>query len=123
MIETLITIGIVALFSVLAWAVNAGAETMIWGGIAIVGVGFVYGIPTAIVYHWMLYRSLVRAERLPDRWWLAPTSHHGLIPTEDRAGVFLWGAIGGTGFLVIVLGILITAVGLWRTLVVPSMAA
>ena len=122
MIETLITIGIVALFSVLAWAVNAGAETMNWGGIAIVGIGFVYGIPTAIVYHWMLYRSLVRADRLPDRWWLAPTSHHRLIPAEDRAGVFLWGAIGGTGFLVIVLGILVTAVGLWRTLVVPTAA-
>lgn len=65
MIETLLSIGFVFLFSVLAWAVNANAETMIRGG---VGLGFAYGIPPAIVYHWMLYRSLLRAEQLTHRW-------------------------------------------------------
>ena len=32
---------------------------MIWGGIGLAAVGFAYGIPSAIVYHWMLYRSLL----------------------------------------------------------------
>ena len=118
MFETLLSLGFVILFSVLAWAVNADSEAMIWGGIGLVAIGFAYGIPTAIVYHWMLYRSLLRADRLPHRWWISPTAHHGLVPRADRRFVFVWGAIGGTGFLVIVLGILVTGIGLWRTLAV-----
>jgi hypothetical protein len=116
-VESLISLGFILLFCVVGWAANAGAEMMIWGGVGLAAFGFAYGIPTAIVYHWKLYRSLVRAERLPDRWWLSPTSHHDRIPPEDRARVYLWGAIGGTGFLVIVLGIIVTSIGLWRTLV------
>ena len=115
-IETLISVGLIVLFCVIGWAANAGGEAMIWGGIALAAMGFAYGIPTAMVYHWLLYRALVRADRLPDRWWLSPTSHHERIPREERAGVFVWGAIGGTGFGVIVLGILVTSIGLWRTL-------
>lgn len=116
MVESLISLGLVILFCVVGWAVNAGAESMIWGGVGLAALGFAYGIPTAIVYHWLLYRSLVRCDRLPARWWLSPTSHHDLIPRDERAGVFIWGALGGTGFGVIVLGILITSIGLWRTL-------
>lgn len=116
MLEALISLGIVILFSVLAWAANAGAEAMVWGGVAISAIGFAYGLPASIVYHWMLYRSLVRADRLPDRWWLSPTSHHTLIPRDERARIYTWGAIGGSGFMVIVLGILVTGVGLWRLL-------
>ena len=84
--------------------------------LSVAAVGFAYGIPTAVVYHWRLYRSLVRADRLPERWWLSPTAHHDRVPRAERSGVFFWGAIGGSGFLVIVLGIILTSVGLWRTL-------
>ncbi len=116
MLEALISLGLFLLFCLVAFAANADGETLLWGGVALSAIGFAYGIPTAIVYHWMLYRSLVRADRLPDRWWLSPTSHHGLIPRDERRGVYVWGAIGGTGFGVIVLGILVTGVGLWRLL-------
>ena len=116
MVETLISLGIVVLFCIVGWAFQAGTEAMIWGGIGLSAIGFAYGIPTAIVYHWTLYRSLVRADRLPVRWWLSPTSHHGRLPHDDRRHVFVWGAIGGSGFLVIVLGILVTSIGLWRML-------
>ena len=119
MVESLISLGIVLLFCGVGWGVNAAAESMIWGGIALAVLGFAYGIPTALVYHWLLYRSLARVDRLPDRWWLSPTSHHDLVPREDRSAVFVWGVVGGTGFVVIVLGILVTSIGLWRTLVSP----
>ena len=118
MIETLLSIGFVILFSVLAWAVNPDAESMIWGGVGLVGIGFAYGIPAAIVYHWTLYRSLLRAERLPHRWWISPTAYHGLVPRADRRSVCTWGAIVGSSFLVIVLGIPLTSIGLWQMLVV-----
>lgn len=116
MFETWIALGFVVLFAVVAWGANAGPEAMISGGVALAALGFGYGIPAAIVYHWRLHRSLSRAGRLPERWWLSPTSHHDLIPPGDRRFVLVWGAIGGSGFLVIVLGIIVITVGLWRML-------
>ena len=116
MYETLIAFAFVVLFGVVGWGAQVGAEATITGGLALSAIGFGYGIPTAIVYHWRLHQSLSRAGRLPERWWLSPTSHHGLIPSADRRRVLVWGAIGGSGFLVIVLGILVTTVGFWRLL-------
>ncbi|MBK7950783.1 MAG: hypothetical protein IPK00_19005 [Deltaproteobacteria bacterium] len=114
MFETLIGLGIVTLFCVLAWAAKASAEALLVGGLGLAALGFAYGIPTALVYHWLLHRSLTRAGRLPERWWLSPTAHHEKLPIEDRPRVLLWAAIGGSGFLVVVLGILLTSLGLWR---------
>ena len=116
MIESLIVVGLVTLFCVAGWATMASAESLLQVGIGLAAIGFAYGIPTAIVYHWRLYRSLSRAGRLPPRWWHQPTALHDRIPGADRAGVLFWGAIGGSGFLVIVLGIVLTAAGVWRTL-------
>lgn len=114
MFETLISLGVVAAFCVLAWAANASAEALILGGFGLAALGFAYGIPAAIVYHWLLHRSLVRHGRLPPRWWLSPTSHHGLVPPAEQPRVLVWAGIGGSGFLVIVLGIVLTSLGLWR---------
>jgi hypothetical protein len=114
--EMLISLGIVVLFCVIGWSIQAGTEAMIYGGLALAASGLVYGIPTAIVYHWALHRSLVRVDRLPNRWWLAPTALHGLIPSADRRLILTWGAIGGSGFLVTVLGFIVTSIGLWRML-------
>ena len=114
MIEALISLGLVLLFSLAGWAFVASGESLIWGGMGLAAIGFAYGIPAAIVYHWRLYRSLKKSDRLPARWWLQPTALHDSIPRDDRFGVLFWGAIGGSGFLVIVLGIILTVIGLWR---------
>lgn len=116
MFEALISLGLVVFFCVIGWAFGASADSLIWGGIGLAVLGFAYGIPTAIVYHWRLRRSLLRCGRLPVRWWLNPTAHHDLIPRDEQTGVLIWGALGGSGFLVIVLGIVLTSIGLWRTL-------
>jgi len=114
--ESLITLGLVLFFCIIAWALSGSADSLIWGGIALATLGFAYGIPAAIVYHWRLHRSLVRCGRLPARWWLHPTTLHDLIPRGEQTGVLFWGALGGSGFVVIVIGILLTSIGLWRTL-------
>lgn len=116
LLESLISLTLVGLFFLFGWAVQAPAETLILAGIGFAAFGFLYGIPTAIVYHWRLYRSLLACDRLPARWWLQPTALHDRIPSADRVRVLLWGAIGGSGFVLIVIGILLTSVGLWRTL-------
>lgn len=115
MLESLIAIGILTLFVLIGIAASAAGETMLWAGIAIAAFGFAYGIPAAIVYHWRLYRSLLRVNRLPKRWWLAPTKLHDQIPGPDRRVVLRWAMLGGSGFVVIVLGIILTSAGLWRT--------
>ncbi len=114
MFESLISLGLLILFCVIGWALGASSEALLSGGIGLAAIGFAYGIPTAIVYHWRLRQSLLRCGRLPERWWLQPTSHHDLIPDDERGSVLVWGAIGGSGFLVIVLGIILTSLGLWR---------
>lgn len=114
MFETLIGLGIVGLFCVLAFAARASAEALILSGLGLAAIGFAYGIPTALVYHWLLRRALVRHDRLPARWWVSPTSHHHRIPPQERRRVLRWAAIGGSGFVVIVVGILLTSLGLWR---------
>jgi hypothetical protein len=114
--ESLISLGLVVLFCVVAWAFSASAESLLWGGIGLAGFGFAYGIPAAIVYHWRLRQSLLRGGRLPVRWWLRATAHHDLIPRGEQTGVLVWGAVGGSSFLIIVLGIILTSIGLWRTL-------
>lgn len=116
MVEILLSAMLVGLFFLMGWAAQAPAETLLFTGMAFAALGFAYGIPTAIVYHWRLFKSLRACDRLPARWWLQPTSLHGQIPAADRAGVFVWGAIGGSGFGVIVIGIVLTSMGLWRTL-------
>ncbi len=115
-LETLMGLGLIVLFSVVGWALGAAAEPLIRSGMGLAALGFLVGIPTAIVYHWRLYDALARCDRLPTRWWLSPTSHHGLIPPADRRQVLAWGAIGGAGFVAVVLGIGLTTLGLWKLL-------
>ena len=116
MFESLISLGFLVLFCIIGWALGASASSLVWGGIGLAALGFAYGIPAAIVYHWRLRRSLLRQGRLPARWWLQPTSHHDLIPRDEQTSVLLWGAVGGSGFLVVLVGIILTSIGLWRTL-------
>ncbi len=117
MFESLISLGLVLLFCIIGFALGASPDSLIWGGIGLASLGFAYGIPAAIVYHWRLRQSLLRCGRLRVRWWLQPTALHDLIPREEQTGVLVWGALGGSGFLLIVLGIILTSIGLWRTLV------
>jgi hypothetical protein len=112
--ETLIGVAIFVLFCVLAWAAKASAEALLVGGLGLAALGFAYGIPTALVYHWLLHRALSRDGRLPQRWWISPTAHHHLLEPNERPRVLVWAAIGGSGFIVIVLGIVLTSLGLWR---------
>lgn len=114
MFETAIGLGIVALFCLVGWAASASTEALLVGGLSLAALGFAYGIPAAIVYHALLHRALSRAGRLPRRWWISPTSHHDLVPASERRRVLVWAALGGTGFGVILLGILLAFVALWR---------
>lgn len=78
--------------------------------------GLAFGIPTGALYHLELRRSLLTCERLPARWWIAPTALHGEIPAEDRARVLGWCYAGAAGFGVTLLGCALVALAVWRGL-------
>ncbi len=116
MLESMIVAGVVGLLTLAAWATGADPESLIRNGLRTSTAGFAFGIPTAIVYHWRLRASLLRARRLPRRWWISPTRHHELIPIGERRGVLFWGTLGGVGFAVILVGLGLTSAGVWRLL-------
>lgn len=95
-------------------AMNLNPEMLLFGGLWIVAAGFALGLPMGAVYHYSLYRSLRRADALPARWWLRPTALHDRIPRGDRFHVLAWCYAGAAGFLLILLGIAITASGALR---------
>jgi hypothetical protein len=112
--EAGIVVGLTGLLWLLQWAANADPELLIWTGLSLVAVGFAFGLPMGAVYHVALYRALRRVDALPRQWWLRPTSLHDRIPACDRGWVLGWCYAGALGFLVILVGIPISAAGAWR---------
>jgi len=91
-------------------------ETVLLGGLWLVAGGLAFGVPTGLGYHVALRRSLLRIGALPARWWLQPTSLHGLIPDADRRHVLGWCYAGAAGFFVTIAGCAAVAIGAWRSL-------
>jgi hypothetical protein len=105
-------VGVVVLFGAIVALVSAEG-LMLVGGI-FVAVGFVGGVPAAFIYHLKLFRALRRNGDVPKRWWLAPMKHHEAAGDEARDS-FAWAwRMGAVGFVVIVLGCFLVAVGLWK---------
>lgn len=89
-------------------------EGLIFGGALLTALGFVVGVPAAFVYHAKLYAALKRAGVVPARWWISPMKHHEAAGERAEEG-FAWAfRLGAAGFVVIVLGCLLAAIGLWK---------
>jgi hypothetical protein len=87
-----------------AWAwTSLSLEVLLAAGLWAVAVGLGLGLPTGLVYHLALRRSLAAEGRLPPRWWLRPIALHPLLPDRDHAHVLFWcrvaGGFGGIAFL------------------------
>lgn len=91
------------LLTKLAW------DLMLIGGLGLLVLGLVVGIPTGVVYHVLLHRAC--GARLPARWWIHPTEHHDLIPAERRRAVLAWCYTGAAGCGVALLGCGLIALG------------
>lgn len=83
------------------------------GGIGLLVAGFGLGIPTAVVYHVLLYRALDQAAGgVPKGWIWDPIGMHHLVPPLRRRAVVGWAIAGGAGFVLVVLGILLLGAAL-----------
>ena len=108
-----------ALFVLISLVVAAmGAAAMVpWrdlfaGGVWLVIFGFALGLPTGIVYHVQLYRKLRAHQPLPKTWILRPIPLNERLRPEDRGAVLPWCYIGGLGFGIIVLGLVVLFLGM-----------
>jgi hypothetical protein len=98
-----------------AWAALA-PDALLVAGLGLVAAGLGFGLPTGLLYHLALRRSLVRVGLLPARWWLHPIALHPLVPPADAFRVALWCRLGALGCAVAFLGCGVFGLGALRAL-------
>ena len=89
----------------------ASWETLYYGGIWVTLVGFVVGVPTGFIYHVKLYQVLNPRGELPPGWYWRPLQFNACLLSDERPSVMSWCYVGGLGFVVICVGLLMMGVG------------
>ena len=95
-----------ALLSWLPWE-----STLDWGWWT-TAAGMILGVPTGVVYHIQLYRALSRRAALPEGWIWRPIQLNAVLTSDERRWVMPWCVVGGFGFLLVAVGLvmIITAI-------------
>jgi hypothetical protein len=116
MIETFLALALLgglvggaALFALVPW------EMLFGGGIILVGVGMLVGVPAGFMYHVVLYRTLRPRAPLPRWWLLHPFGLHDRLSSDEKRPVMFWARLGAAGFVVAMLGCVMFGVGAWRS--------
>ena len=86
-------------------------ESLYYGGIWVTVAGFVVGVPTGFMYHVRLYQALHPKGELPKGWYWRPIRYNSRLLREERRGVMSWCYVGGLGFVVICVGLLMMGAG------------
>ncbi len=88
---------------------------LVVASLALVALGSVVGLPCGVWYHVVLRRELLQRGDLPKGWLWQPTHQHRLLDAAARARVQRWFALGGAGFVLIVVGALlgVLALAVW----------
>jgi hypothetical protein len=121
MLEAALVLGSIAALSCGVWAWTAVATgALLATGLWLVVAGLGFGLPTGLLYHVELRRSLLALGRLPERWWLHPIALHPLLPPEDTFRVMAWCRLGAFGCAVAFVGCAVFALGAFRMLLVPG---
>ena len=117
MLEAGLSIGAIAALSVGVWAWSAVTlDALLATGFWMVAAGLGFGLPTGLLYHVELRRSLAALGSLPRHWWLRPIALHPLLPSEDRFRVLGWCRLGAFGCAVAFLGCGVFGLGAFRML-------
>ena len=86
-------------------------ESLYYVGIWVTVAGFVLGVPTGFIYHVRLYQVLAPRGELPSGWYWRPIRFNARLRPEERTGVMAWCYVGGFGFVVICVGLLMMGAG------------
>ena len=116
MLETLLVLGLLAALVVGGVvAVVVSWQALVVGGLVLVGIGSVLGIPTGVWYHVALYRCLAPRGELPSGWWVSPVRFHVHLREEEQPEVMRWFFLGGFGFMVMMVGCFVLMLGVLMT--------
>jgi hypothetical protein len=114
-IEAALVLAAIAVPSAGVWAwLSVAPDVLLTGGFWLVAAGLGFGLPTGLVYHLELRRSLRALGALPRRWWLRPIALHPRLPAEDFSRVMRWCRLGALGCAVAFLGCAVFALGVFR---------
>lgn len=115
MIETLLVLCTLAALVVGGTAsITLPAHYLILGGIGALALGAVVGIPAGIYYHVVLRRLLLMHGPLPERWWLHPVQLHETLSDDEQRRFMPWFYVGGTGFVLTIVGAITAILGFLR---------
>jgi len=110
--ETLIVGGLLLLFALSGGATLAVPwQWLMLGGAALLLIGGLVGLPAGLYYHVVLRRHLARRGALPQRWWVQPTQYHPQFEDWERRQMMPYFRAGAVGFVVMMLGCLVAALG------------
>ena len=113
-LEVAIAIGVIALMAGVPVLMMVPTSILLWvGGIAFL-TGVVVGIPAGVVYHIRLYQCLKPRGKLDPHWIWHPLRLHGELLPSERLRVLGWGYVGGVGFVLLMAGIIVFAMGIFR---------
>ena len=102
---------------VLVIALTGALYLFPYRGLLLMGVwlvigGFVLGVPTGLVYHIQLFRTLNPRGELPKGWIWRPIELNKKLRPYDRFRVLFWCYLGAAGFFAIVIGLIVFVVGI-----------
>ncbi|MEM8608681.1 MAG: hypothetical protein AAGF92_16370 [Myxococcota bacterium] len=92
-------------------------QTLYYNGIWVTAIGFCLGIPTGVVYHVRLYRTLHPRGVLPPGWYWSPIRYNRLLQLAERSRVMFWCYAGAFGFAVICIGLILMGGGVSMALI------
>ena len=116
MLEGLLVLGLlVVLVGLGLCALLMPLELLFIVGMSCVVGGFCIGVPAGAYYHLKLYRLLIARGPVPRSFWLSPTRYHDQLERTEWRTVVPWFAIGGAGFMLIVLGCLIVMLAVLKS--------
>lgn len=115
--ELLIAGGIVGSLTALTFArFLVGMAPHISTGVAITLFGLVVGVTGGIGYHLSLIRILEPRDQLSPGWIWNPTRLHARLKRQEKRAVYLWFVMGGSGWLLTLLGCALVALSVFSFL-------
>jgi hypothetical protein len=84
------------------------------GGIGLIALGMLVGVPAGVFYHLVLWRVLRPRQTLGLAFWLHPLRFHATLTDSERRRIMPWMVLGAAGFVAAIVGCALTGVGAWR---------
>jgi len=110
--ELILVAIVLAFLSMLGLANMVSARTLFEVSIWLVVGGFALSIPTGVVYHVLLHRTLAPRGELEKGWIWRPIQHISALEGSDRRRIVPWVYVSGSGFVLIVLGLVLVVVAM-----------